>query len=275
MNLTQAIRRECCSVDLKAKSKDEVLRALAKLACRCPAAEAVGADVIYERLCEREQQGSTGFGNGVAIPHARVEGMEEFVIGIGVTPRAIDFDALDSKKSRLFFFIIGPPEDPGAHLRALAGISRQTSSARLRQEMLRSGNPAVLFESFARRLQDAPGGAGAERPAMKLMILVLFIEELIYDVLQLLIDEGIDGATILNSSGMAKYISNVPLFAEFIGFMQPRKENSQTLVALIPADREARIVEQIETLTGDLDEKQGAFLVTLNASFYKGSMRML
>lgn len=275
MNLMQVVRRECCTVELEGRTKDDVLRALADLACRHPAAAAVGSNLIYARLREREQQGSTGLGNGVAIPHARIEGLEAFVIGIAVKRRGIDFEALDGKKNRLFFFIIGPPEEATGHLKALAGISRQTSSSKVCHELLHARSATALHESFIRRLADAPGASNGERSAMKLMFLVLYMEDLIYDVLQLLIEEGIDGATILDSSGMGKYISNVPLFAEFIGFMQSRKEHSQTLVALIPADRESRIVEKVESLTGDLDENQGAFIVTMAASFHKGSMRML
>lgn len=274
MDLMDTLRLECCSVELRGRQRDDVLRELAELACNHPAAAALGADTIYTKLRDRELQGSTGLGNGVAIPHARIAGLSDFVIGIGVRRHGIDFGAIDGKKSRLFFFIIGPPEANTEHLKALAAISRQTSSARLCAEMLRAPSATALYEAFIRRLSATSIAAPAVRE-MKLMFLVLYMEELIYDILQILIEEGIDGANILDSSGMGKYISSVPLFAEFIGFMQTRKEHSQTVMALIPADREQRIVEKIESLTGDLDENQGAFIVTFPAHFHKGSMRMM
>ncbi len=276
MDLMQTLQLDCCTVDLRGRDRDAVLRELAELACQHPAAAALGAETIYTKLRDRELQGSTGLGNGVAIPHARIEGLNEFVIGMGVRRRGIDFKAIDGKKSQLFFFIIGPPEANTEHLKALAAISRQTSSARLCAELLRAPSATALHETFIRRLSSTPTPAGAPAAReMKLMLLVLYMEELIYDILQLLIEEGVDGANILDSSGMGKYISSVPLFAEFIGFMQSRKEHSQTVMALIPADREQRIVEKIEALTGDLDENQGAFIVTFAAHFHKGSMRMM
>lgn len=273
MDLLKNLRAECCSVDLSARTKDEVLHELAHLACRNDSAAAIGFDVIYKHLKEREAQGTTGFGNGVALPHARIRGLEEFVIGIAVSPKGVDFQSLDKKKSHLIFFIIGPEEATSEHLKALAAISRQANVAKTRTELRKAVTPTALYESFARRLGG--GGQRSERRAMKILFVILYMEELLYDVLEYFIEQGIDGATILEGAGMGQYISNVPLFAEFIGFMQERKNHSQTIVALIPADREQQIIEGIEAITGDMDTTQGAMVMTVEASFSKGTMRMM
>ncbi len=275
MDLMEAIHPECCSVDLRGRKREDVLKELAELACQHPAGAAVGANEIYERLSKRETQGSTGLGRGVAVPHARIEGMHEFVIGIAVSRRGIEFGAVDGKKTRVFFFILGPAHARVDHLKALAAISRQANSVRLCEEWARAPTVTALYESFMRRISGNTKARAQESREMKIMFLVLYMEDLMYDILQLLIEEGIDGANIIDSSGMGKYISSVPLFAEFIGFMQSRKEHSQTVVAMIPADRERRIGEKIEAVTGDLDENQGAFVVTWPVSFCKGSMRMM
>jgi nitrogen PTS system EIIA component len=274
MDLLGSIHKECCTVDLKGKTKDDVLRAIAELACRNDAAAQVGPDLIFQHLKEREAQGTTGFGNGVALPHARIEGLSEFVIGIAASRRGVEFAALDKKKCNLIFFIVGPPEATADHLKALAGISRQVNSPKVRTELIKSASPTALYESFARRIT---GGSATpkERRAMKLILVVLYMEELLYEVLQHFIEQGIDGATILDGAGMGQYISNVPLFAEFIGFMRERKNHSQTIMALIPADQETRIVEGIEAITGDMDTTQGAMVMTLDVSFFKGTMRMM
>lgn len=273
MDLLKSLRVECCSVDLSAGDKDGVLREIARLACRDSAAAQVGAEQIYQHLEERESQGSTGFGNGVALPHARIEGLEEFVIGIAVSPRGVEFDALDKKKCHIVFFIIGPEEATSDHLKALAAISRQASSAKVRAELRKADTPTALYESFARRVSG--GDRQGEKRAMKILFVILYMEELLYDILEYFIEQGIDGATILEGAGMGQYISNVPLFAEFIGFMQERKNHSQTIVTLIPADREQQIIDGIQAITGDLDTTQGAMVMTVEASFSKGTMRMM
>ncbi len=274
MDLLRTLRPECCAVDLTETKKDAVLRELSTIICRNPVAAGIGPETIYTHLKAREAHGSTGFGNGVALPHARVPGLEEFVVGIALSQRGVDFEALDKKKVRLIFFIVGPEEAAGEHLKALAAISRQANSPKVRAELLKAMTPTALHESFARRL-----GGGEEKPiarqAMKVIFVILYLEELLYEVLEYFIEEGIDGATILEGAGMGQYISNVPLFAEFIGFMQERKNHSQTIMALIPADREQRIIQGIEAITGDMDTTQGAMVMTMDVSFHKGTMRMM
>lgn len=274
MDLINAIRPECCTVDLTAKDKDSALRALAALACRNSTVAALGEDAVYQHLHDREKQGTTGFGNGVALPHARVEGLDEFVVGIAVSRRGVDFAALDRKRCRIIFFILGPAEATADHLKALAAISRQLNSVRVREELIKAGSAVALHETFLRRLGEGPG-AKKERPAMKLLFVVLYMEELLYEVLEYFLEQNIDGATILEGGGMGQYISNVPLFAEFIGFMQERKNHSQTIMTLIPADREQKIIDGIEAITGDMDTTQGAMVMTVDVSFSKGSMRMM
>ena len=110
---------------------------------------------------------------------------------------------------------------------------------------------------------------------MKLLILTLYVEDFIYSILEFFIQEGVEGANILESFGMGQYISNIPLFADFIGFMKESKNRSKTILALIPEDRIDSIIQGIEDITGDLDKKQGAMIMTLDVSFYKGTMKMM
>ena len=274
MDLYSIVRLECCATDLAGKTKDEVLRQLAGLAARCDAVSAVGEEAVYQLLRDREAQGSTGFGDGVALPHARVAGLTEFVVFLAVSPKGVDFDALDRKKCHLLCVILGPAEAVGDHLKTRAAVSRIAGNGAARRELIGAAGPTALYESFMRRASGAAPD-GTPRRAMKLFIVILYFEEFLYDVLQLFIQEGIDGATILESSGMGQYISNVPLFAEFIGFMQERKNQSKTIIALVPEDRSKSIIDGIEAITGDLDKKQGAMIINLDVSFSKGSMQMM
>ncbi len=274
MDLFTIITEECCTVELSGATKDEVLRQLAGLACRNPLVAEAGAEAVYEALRDRESQGSTGFEQGVALPHARVAGMREFAVAVAVAPRGVEFAALDKRKSRLFFVVLGPPDRVADHLKLLAAISHQLHLPHVRNELLKAPTATALYESFLRRLSTS-GDPETPQRKMKLCLVILYLEELLYDILEYFLQEGIDGATILESSGMGEYISSLPLFAGFIGFLQERKDRSKTILALVPEEKASQIVAGIEQITGDLDTQQGATVIYLDVAYYKGSMKMM
>ena len=74
---------------------------------------------------------------------------------------------------------------------------------------------------------------------------------------------------------MGQYISNVPLFADFIGFMRENKNQSRTIMALVPEEHVHDIIDRIEEVTGDLDKKQGAMIIVLDVPYFKGTMQMM
>ena len=79
---------------------------------------------VVAALLEREQLGSTGIGNGFAVPHAKHEAVNELIAAIGYVPQGIDFDALDGDKVHTIVLMISPTDRPGQHLRALERVSR-------------------------------------------------------------------------------------------------------------------------------------------------------
>ena len=99
--------------------------------------EARGLDVasrdIIAAAMERERLGSTGVGNGVALPHARIEGIDHVMAGFARLSDPMDFDSIDGRPVDLVAFLLAPADAAGAHLRALARVSRQ-----LRREENRS-----------------------------------------------------------------------------------------------------------------------------------------
>jgi PTS system nitrogen regulatory IIA component len=122
MHLGDLTRHDLIFVDLPGSDPPTLLRALAERAHASGLVE--DPDELYHRLFEREQLASTGLGAGIAVPHCKVEDIEQVVLAIGVAQRPIDFDAVDGEPVRHFFLIISPEDDPAAHLQALAAVSR-------------------------------------------------------------------------------------------------------------------------------------------------------
>ena len=88
------------------------------------------ADTLYRKLDERERLGSTGIGNGVAVPHCKLKKLDRVVMAIGTSRSGVDFAAVDGEPVRLFFVVLSPEKDPAAHLQSLASISKWVKANR-------------------------------------------------------------------------------------------------------------------------------------------------
>lgn len=121
MDLGDILAQDAVIGDLRASSKKQMLQALAE-----DAAELTGlsAREIFDTVLQREKLGSTGVGNGIAIPHAKLPGFDRIVGVFARLAEPIDFDALDDLPVDLVFLLLAP-EDAGAdHLKALSRVAR-------------------------------------------------------------------------------------------------------------------------------------------------------
>ncbi len=92
---------------------------------------------LIKLLTEREAIGSTGIGDGVAIPHAKLHLLPEMIVAFGRSGQGVDFESLDQKPVYLFFLLVTPDDKPGEHLKALARISRILKNPLLRDNLRR------------------------------------------------------------------------------------------------------------------------------------------
>lgn len=121
MQLETILTPDRCFCNLSGVSKKRFLTTISELI-----AEATGilsADLIYTSLLAREQLGSTGIGNGVAIPHCRVSGCKTITGALVKLEEGIDFDAIDSRSVDLLFVLIVPAEETDEHLKALGALA--------------------------------------------------------------------------------------------------------------------------------------------------------
>ena len=121
MQLAEFIDFDAIKTALPGGSKRALLQQLANLAGqRCGAEPAA----ILATLNEREKLGSTGLGQGVAIPHGKIEGLERIYGLFARIAEPVDYKAIDGRKVDLVFLLLSPPDSGAEHLRALAAISR-------------------------------------------------------------------------------------------------------------------------------------------------------
>lgn len=103
-------------------------------------------DDMVRTLLEREKLGSTGIGEGVAIPHGKLNGIETLVACFAKSSAGVDFQAIDNNPSHLFFVLLAPNNSAGLHLKALARISRLLKSQEFRDRLLRADDAAGIFK---------------------------------------------------------------------------------------------------------------------------------
>lgn len=109
-------------LDLKATSREGVLREMAEgVLSRCPGMD---MDTLVNALLAREGVGTTGVGDGVAIPHGKFKELDDVLIYFGRSARGVWFEAVDSRPVHLFFLILAPETMGDRYVRLLGGISR-------------------------------------------------------------------------------------------------------------------------------------------------------
>lgn len=141
-DLSDLLRPDAIVTDMSAASKKLMLQQLGTLAGRL-----TGEDHrdIVERLMARERLGSTGFGGGVAIPHAKLDGLDTVVGLFARLAQPVDFDAVDGLPVDLVFVLLSPARAGAEHLKALARVSRQLRDRDMVAKLRGAGSQDAVF----------------------------------------------------------------------------------------------------------------------------------
>lgn len=133
-------------VDVRAADKGKLLRDLAQVAA---SALQMPPELIAAELNKREELGSTGMGNGIAIPHARFAALAKPFGILARLKHPIDFDAIDGERVDLIFVLLLPASPDGEQLGALACVARQLRLPSVIDQLRRLKQPAELYAAIA------------------------------------------------------------------------------------------------------------------------------
>lgn len=134
------------SADIKAQQKEEVIQELVQLLAKAGAIKEKDVHRLVQILLKRESLGSTGIGQGVAIPHGKADCVDHLVGAFGVSRAGVDFDSLDGEPVTLFFLLVAPEDSAGPHLKALARISRLLKDRHFRDSLTASRDEKQLIK---------------------------------------------------------------------------------------------------------------------------------
>ncbi|MGE4321439.1 MAG: PTS sugar transporter subunit IIA [Sphingobium sp.] len=151
VNFNDIVSPQAVAIDLAVNGKKPLFQKLATLSAT---AYGLDADMVSEALAERERLGSTGFGGGVAIPHAKISGLDRMCGVVVLLDPAVPFDAVDDAPVDVVFALLSPVDSGAEHLKTLARVSRylrdDTQIARLRGAQSSAAVHALLGGSEAR-----------------------------------------------------------------------------------------------------------------------------
>jgi PTS system nitrogen regulatory IIA component len=134
MNIAELTNPDFIIKDLKSKTKKEVLTELSRVFLKADLP--IDEEAIVEVLLDRERLGSTGIGDGIAIPHGKLPELQNLIVSFGRSKHGIDFESLDGKPVHIFFLLMAPENSAGQHLKALAKISRMLKDKKFREDLM-------------------------------------------------------------------------------------------------------------------------------------------
>jgi len=147
MKIVDFIREDLILPELSATAKPDVLVELATHLAKHH--NGVSRDELLRVLVEREKLASTAIGEGVAIPHGKLDAVGKLVACVGRAREGVDFDSMDGRPTHLFFVLVAPENSTGVHLKALARISRLFKDPEFRTRLMAAEGAKEMFEVIA------------------------------------------------------------------------------------------------------------------------------
>jgi PTS system nitrogen regulatory IIA component len=146
MKLSELLDEANIIPDLKAKDKKGVLEELAEsITSQAPSLD---KGSLVKVLLERERLGSTGIGDGIAIPHGKFQGVSHPIVSFGRSRRGLDFESMDGQPAFLFFLLVAPENSASIHLKALAKISKILKNSSFRKVLMEAPTRKALYQTI-------------------------------------------------------------------------------------------------------------------------------
>src|ERR1043166_3845711 len=147
MKIVEFVREELILPELRSSAKLDIIAELAEHLARHH--DGVDKTALTHVLVEREKLASTAIGEGVAIPHGKLDAVGKLVACVGRAVEGVDFDSMDGRPTHLFFVLVAPENSTGVHLKALARISRLFKDPEFRGRLLAAATAKEMFEGIA------------------------------------------------------------------------------------------------------------------------------
>ena len=153
MRLSEILAVDNIIPELTAKDKKSVLGELSEVIARYDVN--IDKDMLLKVLIEREHLGSTGIGDGVAIPHGKLSSVKQPIVSFGRSKKGLDFDSMDGQPAFLFFLLLAPENSSGVHLQVLTKIARILKSSTFRKALMQVESREEIYQTIIQTDGDA------------------------------------------------------------------------------------------------------------------------
>ncbi len=268
MDLAENLSVDQIQVGTSATDKFDVLHEIASLAKKHPALEQYSEEVIFEALDSRERIGSTGFGSRVAIPHCSFDELDRFVVGALIAPSGVDFEALDGRKTEVFFFIIGPQPQRNKHIQILSTISRILESKDFVNQLVAAQDAAAVQSLLAGHLSVISREHQARE---KSMFYVMIQKESIFDeILELFASVNEGAISVVETNNASAYLHTLPLYSAF--WNESRNRFGRIVIACVDRGICNDVVRRINRIAGNIEQESGVMIAIHDLSYVSGSI---
>ena len=265
------LNTNCIITNAKSGNKTDVLKEIADLAKNNPALKKYSAKDIFNALEKREGIGTTGFGEGIAIPHCMLDNLKKFVLGILISQEGINFKSMDGKKTNIFFFIIGPTKERNLHIKILSSISKLLKSEEIKNKFIEAKDAVEIKEHIINYIHFIEE-TGKESIKEKCLFYVFIQdEENFNNILQIFSEAVTDGSvSVIETNNAGYYLNTMPLFAAY--WNDDKRSFNRVILAVMDKALSNDVIRTIHMLDKNVGKEPGVLIAVHDLFYSTGSI---
>ncbi|NCC65162.1 MAG: PTS sugar transporter subunit IIA [Spirochaetia bacterium] len=148
MNVLDVLNKDLVKVPLMHTDKQGVITELVEVLSRAKGYSTQQFEQVLKAVLDRERLCSTAIGNGIAIPHAKTDVVDQVSLVVGISRFPVDFESLDEQKSKIFFLVVAPSSAASMHVELLASIARSCTSGVFRRMLEQAKDSEEVVRLF-------------------------------------------------------------------------------------------------------------------------------
>mgnify|MGYP006279536587 CR=1 FL=1 len=267
MTLFDALRSECVQIGSQARTKDEVLWEVADLARQAPPLAGRDRSELHQLLKDREEQGSTGFGGGIAIPHASIDDVDEFVVGVQIAAEGVPFESLDGDPATIVVFIFGPSNRRNEHIRLLSSVSAILSNERAVAEVFAAKTPEAVREAILRHEEPV----AEEEDQKRSMVFAFVQDENRFERILQIFSASVNGSvSVIEASNARAFLNRLPVFSGF--WTETSAGFQRVIVGIVESKFSNDVVRRIHTEANREEAEGGLLVAVLELAYCSGNL---